>query len=234
MFTIFIVEDDHKLGTLLQKQFEKYGYRAVTARCFHDILAEFQDINPHLVVMDVNLPRFDGFYWCRQIRAVSNCPILFLSARDSSMDQVMAIENGADDYMTKPFHYELALAKVKSLLRRVYGSYAQGMRNERTIELSGLILYPERLLLSFKNQTAELSHTESKLLQELMERSGRVVSRDRLLERIWDDQNFIDDNTLSVYVARVRKKLKDLGLEDSIDTVRGVGYMLKSVWGENA
>ena len=232
MFTIMIVEDDQKISKLLQSYIEKYDYRAVITEDFHDVTGEFQRLEPDLVILDVNLPRYDGFYWCRQIRSISTCPILFISAREGKMEQVMALENGADDYITKPFHYEVVMAKIKSHLRRAYGTYA-AKGAERTIEFAGLTLYPERLVLTLQEKSIELGHKESKLLESLMERDSRLVSRDRLLEKLWDDQHFIDDNTLNVYVTRVRKKLKELGIENAIETVRGAGYMLKATWRED-
>lgn len=230
MFKIMIVEDDSKISQLLQSHIEKYGYEAAVCERFDDVLSDFQKLQPHLVIMDVNLPRYDGFYWCRQLRSVSTCPILFISAREGKMEQVMALENGADDYITKPFHYEVVMAKIKSHLRRAYGDYA-GKSEERTVEFAGLTLYPERLALSLQDRTVEIGHKESKLLETLMERDSRLVSRDRLLEKIWDDdQFFVDDNTLNVYITRVRKKLKELGVDDAIETVRGAGYMLRATW----
>lgn len=229
MFTIMIVEDDDKISTLLQSYIEKYGYKAVVASDYDHIMAGFQQVQPDLVILDVNLPRYDGFYWCRQIRAISTCPILFISAREGKMEQVMALDNGADDYITKPFHYEVVMAKIKSHLRRAYGSYAN-KGEERTVQFEGLLLFPERLELSLHGRTVEIGSKESKPLEALMERQARIVSRDRLLEKIWDDQMFIDDNTLNVYVTRVRKKLKELHIEDAIETVRGEGYILKATW----
>ncbi|MDR6224426.1 response regulator transcription factor [Desmospora profundinema] len=231
MSTIMIVEDDPKICELLQSHIEKYGYQTLVVSDFERVIDYFHENRPDLVLLDVNLPSFDGYYWCRQIRAVSTCPILFISARESKMDQVMALENGADDYITKPFYYEVVIAKIRSHLRRAYGSYAM-QAEEKTVEWSGLILYPERLELSWKGQTAHLAKKEAMLLEKLMERSGRVVSRTRLLEKLWDDQQFVDDNTLNVYVTRVRKKLKELGIEGALETVRGTGYRLKATWGE--
>ncbi len=193
---------------------------------FEQVLQTFHRVKPDLVLLDVNLPMYDGFYWCRQIRSSSNCPILFLSARDGMMDQVLALENGADDYITKPFHYEIVIAKIRSQLRRAYGSYA----GERTIELQGLFLYPERLQITLGDKKIELTRKESQLLEMLMERPMRVVSRDRLLEKLWDDQVFIEENTLNVHIARVRKKLQEIGILEAIETVRGTGYRMKVTW----
>lgn len=146
MSTIMIVEDDPKINQLLQGQLEKYGYQTINVDHFDRVMDVFAQGQPDLVLLDVNLPKFDGFYWCRQIRQVSNCPILFISARESKMDQVMALENGADDYITKPFDYDVVLAKIRSQLRRAYGMYAP-QETERTVEVAGLRLFLERMEL---------------------------------------------------------------------------------------
>ncbi|MFD0620592.1 response regulator transcription factor [Paenibacillus sp. GCM10027629] len=231
MDRIMIVEDDPKIYTLLKEQLEKYGYKAVVADDFDRIADQFTQIEPNLVLLDVNLPKFDGFYWCRQIRQISTCPILFISAREGKMEQVMALEHGADDYITKPFDYEIVMAKIASHLRRAYGSYAP-KATERSLSLHGLTLLPERLEVSLADQSLELLRKESLLLEVLMERYPRVVSRDRILEKLWDENHFVDENTLNVYVTRLRKKLKDLGIEEAVETVRGAGYRLKVTWAD--
>ncbi|MBD2846721.1 response regulator transcription factor [Paenibacillus sp. IB182496] len=225
MFHVLLIEDDLGLVGLLEAHLAKFGYMTRHVRDFERVLEEFEAFAPHLVLLDVNLPKFDGYYWCRQIRSRSNCPILFISARDGKMDQVMALDNGADDYITKPFDYELAMAKIKSQLRRAYGPYATPL-GERTVEAGGLTLEVDRLALSCGEARVELSPTEIKILDELMGRPEQLVSRDRLLERIWDDQAFVDDNTLNVYIARVRKKLALLGKDEALQTIRGQGYRL--------
>ncbi len=225
METILIVEDDAKLAGLLGAYLSKYDFNTILVQDFNSVLETFKECSADLVLLDVNLPRYDGFYWCRQIRKSSICPILFISARDSGMDQVMALENGGDDYITKPFHYEVVLAKIRSHLRRAYGSYAQN-QEERTLHSGGLTLYPERYVIQIAGQSADLTQKEAILLEALMLKEGRVVTRERLLDLMWEDQHFIDDNTLNVYITRVRKKLKDLGLEDLVETVRGAGYRL--------
>ncbi|TCP70563.1 OmpR family two-component system response regulator YxdJ [Baia soyae] len=232
MYKIMVVEDDPKIAQLLQDHLTRYEFQVEIATQFNQITEEFMRMQPHLVLMDLNLPSFDGFYWCRQIRQTSKCPILFISAREGSMEQVMALENGADDYITKPFHYEIVLAKIRSALRRAYGTYAN--QGERTVEVEGLVLYPERMLLTLKDQSVELSQKEAILIEALMEKKMRVVSRDQLLDRLWNDQHFIDDNTLNVYVTRVRKKFRDLGIQEAVETVRGSGYMLKVTWSKEA
>jgi DNA-binding response OmpR family regulator len=171
------------------------------------------------------LPIYDGFYWTRQLRKVTKCPIIFLSARDSQMDQVMALEYGGDDYLVKPFSYDILLAKIKSHLRRSYGEYSD-LKEERTIKKEQLIFYPERLEVHVLEKQELLSQKEGQLLEILMESYPEVVSRQDLLSQIWDDEHFVDDNTLSVNMTRLRRKLEQLGLADSILTVRGRGYRL--------
>jgi two-component system, OmpR family, response regulator YxdJ len=233
MFKIYIIEDDKQLVTLLEDQLHKFGFDTQSVENFDSVLHQFERFSPHLVLLDVNLPKFDGYYWCRQIRKVSTCPIIFISARDGKMDQVMALENGADDYITKPFDYDIAVAKINSQLRRAYGEFASS-QHDRRIDISGLILDVERLTLSYQNHKVEISHTEARILEELLRRSEKVVSRDRLLEKIWDDQVFVDDNTLNVYITRVRKKLAALTIEDALQTIRGQGYRLLPNWGKQS
>ncbi|MFC9709837.1 response regulator transcription factor [Paenibacillus sp. NPDC056933] len=225
MQSILLVEDDAKLAGLLGAYLIRNGFQVLTVTDFGHVLDEFVEIGPDLVLMDVNLPQFDGYYWCRQIRTHSICPILFISARDSGMDQVMALENGADDYITKPFQYEVVLAKVRSQLRRAYGMYA-AVQQEMKVKNGSMLLYPERYVLEYDGRSVELTQKESVLVEALMGRAGRVVGRERLLELMWEDQHFIDDNTLNVYITRVRRKLKDLGADEILETVRGAGYRL--------
>lgn len=229
MAKILIIEDDPKIAALLQSHLQKYGYNAVVAEQFDAIMEEFHKVQPDLVLLDINLPSFDGFYWCRQIRQFSTCPIIFISARSGEMDQVMALENGGDDYITKPFAYEVVVAKIKSNLRRAYGEYATKVE-ERKIELDGLTLYAERMELVKGGNVITLTKKEAVLLEMLLSRSPRVVSRELLLEKLWDDQAFVDENTLNVNVTRVRKRLQELGIQDAIETIRGAGYRLVANW----
>ncbi|GIP47280.1 Response regulator protein GraR [compost metagenome] len=227
MFTILIVEDDAKMAGMLSGHIEKYGYRAFRVNDFGRVLDEFRESAADMVLLDVNLPKFDGFYWCRQIRGLSTCPILFLSARDSGMDQVMALDNGADDYITKPFSYEVVMAKIRSHLRRAYGDYS-AKQEERTVSAAGLILYPERFTVTNGKTNVLLTQKEAVLLEALLQKAGRVVSREKLLDLMWQGHHFIDDNTLNVYVTRIRKKLKELGMEEAVETVRGAGYLFQA------
>jgi DNA-binding response OmpR family regulator len=192
-------------------------------------MIEFDEYNPSLVLLDVNLPKFDGFYWCRKIRQQSKIPIIFISARDSGMDQVMALESGADDYITKPFYYDVAIAKIKSQIRRAFGDYST-KGEERTVEIEGLKFYPERSEIEFKDEKLIITKREGILLECLMMKYPKVVGRDLLLEKIWDDLEFVEENTLSVNISRVRKRLESLGISKGIETIRGSGYRLNKTW----
>lgn len=227
-----IIEDDQKISKLLQSHINKYGYDGVITTDFDHVLEGFKDIQPDLVLLDINLPSFDGYYWCRQIRTISTCPIIFISARSGEMEQVMALEHGADDYITKPFHYEVVMAKIRSHLRRIYGEYAPKVE-ARIIEQSGLILYPERMELQLHDAICTLSKKEVVLLEMLMQRAPNIVSRGKILEKLWDDYTYVDDNTLSVNITRVRKKLEGIGIKNALETVRGAGYRLKITWKNN-
>ncbi|WP_175639237.1 response regulator transcription factor [Metabacillus schmidteae] len=231
MQKIMIVEDDPKISDHLKKHIEKYGYEVTTVIDFDHVMDEFYRTKPQLVLLDINLPSFDGYYWCRQIRKESVCPVIFISARIGEMDQVMALENGGDDYITKPFSAEIVMAKIRSQLRRAYGEYATKVE-ERVLENNGLSLFPERLEITFQTKTVSLSKKESDIIESLMERYPRVAGREDLLEKLWDDQTYIDENTLNVNITRVRKKLQEIGLEDVVETVRGAGYRLHISWVE--
>ena len=221
---ILIIEDEPKLAAILAAHLQRYGYAAVRAERFDDLKNEFLEANADLVLLDVNLPWYDGFYWCRQIRTVSNVPIIFISARAGEMDQVMAIDNGGDDYIVKPFNLDLVTAKVRGALRRAYGEYAATGEESA---LGALGYDARRLQASYAGRSVELSRTEGQLLEALLRAGGRVVRRDTLLAALWDDAEFVDDNTLTVNVNRLRKKLAELGLEDAVCTVRGEGYRLE-------
>ncbi|HHV64353.1 MAG TPA: response regulator transcription factor [Peptococcaceae bacterium] len=229
-YKIMLVEDDATLAKLLSSYIEKYGFEPVVVDDFNRILDIFREASPHLVLLDINLPKYDGYYWCRKIRQISTVPIIFISARDNEMDQVMGIESGADDYITKPFYYNVVIAKIKSQLRRCYGVFAPDVSEERKIELEGLTLYPERPELRFNSNSIVLTKKEAALAEILMRMSPRAVSRDVLMEKLWDDQAFIDENTLNVNVARLRKKLQEIGINEALETVRGHGYRLNVTW----
>lgn len=228
-YKIYVVEDDKSISLLLKDYITKYGFEVKVAEDFEDIMSEFNDFNPDLLLLDVNLPRYDGFYWCRKIRQQSKVPIIFISARDSGMDQVMALESGADDYITKPFYYEVIMAKIKSHIRRAFGDYAPKI-NERIVELEGLKFYPERSELEFNDERLIITKKEGILLEYLMKKYPKVVNRDFLLEKIWDNIDFVEENTLNVNVSRIRKRLQELGIDNGVETVRGIGYRLNKTW----
>ena len=229
MKRIYLIEDDPKIAGLLKEYLEKYEYDVRIVKKYDNILQEFKSIEPHLVLMDINLPRFDGFYWCRQIRSISNCPIVFISARDSGMDQVMAIENGGDDYITKPFNFDVVQAKIKGIMRRIYGEYAISKQAD-FIEINGFFLHLTAMEAEFEGQMAALTKNEFVLLKAFTDRLNQVLSRTHLLEMLWDDEQFVDDNTLSVNITRLRKKLADINIHKSIQTVRGAGYKMIDTW----
>lgn len=229
MYSVMIIEDDKKITSLIKNHLEKYGYKIYTVDDFSNIKNEFVKNKPSLILMDINLPVFDGFYWCRYIRTISKVPIIFISARDSDMDQVMAIENGGDDYITKPFSYDVLLAKIKGVIRRVYGSYAESINND-VFELNGLFLYVNQSIAEYNNKKVELSKKEFQVLYLLLKNANKIVSRETLLDGLWNDVDFVDDNTLSVNMTRVRKRLEDIGIKDVIETKRGQGYKLMINW----
>lgn len=224
-YRIMLVEDDQKIAAILTEELERYGHTVITVQEFARIKEEFLAAKPDLLLLDINLPRFDGYYWCRQIRLHSSVPILFLSARAGEVDQVRALESGGDDYITKPFNLELLLAKVRSTLRRVYGEYAL-TRESDLLQVGSLLLHRSENRVSRGEGTIELSPKEFRLLALLAERPGAIVSREAILEALWDDVEFVDDNTLTVNVTRLRRRLAELGLEDAIETKRGQGYRL--------
>lgn len=226
---VYIIEDDSSISLLLKEYISKYEFDVKIVEDFEDIMNEFHEFNPSIVLLDVNLPKFDGFYWCRKIRQESKIPIIFISARDGGMDQVMALENGGDDYITKPFYYEVVIAKIKSHIRRAYGDYASQMK-ERIVEIDGLIFYPERSEIEFNNKKLIITKKEGILLEYLIKKYPKVVDRDFLLEKIWDDIEFVEENTLNVNISRIRKRLQDIGISNGVETVRTVGYRLNKTW----
>ncbi len=229
MYKIFVIEDDKKIVNLIKDRLKRYDYNVITVNNYSNIKSEFIEANPHLVLLDINLPNYDGFFWCREIRTISNVPIIFLSARFSDMDQVMAIENGGDDYVTKPFSFDLLLAKIKGVLRRTYGEYAEN-HSKDVYEVDGVYLYKTQNIVELKDKKIELSKKEFSLLYILISNLNDIVPREVLLEELWDDMDFVDDNTLSVNIARLRKRLDDIGIYDSIQTKRGQGYSMVKTW----
>lgn len=225
MYRILIVEDDAKIAAAVSGYLDRYGYECRIAADFRQVEREFLQVQPHLVIMDVTLPYQDGFHLTRALRRHSRAPILFLSARAGEMEQVLGMESGGDDYITKPFHLEVLLAKVKAQLRRAYGEYAAG-GGAAGLQRGALLLDLTLSEMRVGANSQPLTRNEAKLLHLLMERAGTIVSREACLEALWDDAAFVDDNTLTVNVNRLRAKLEPLGLRDALETRRGQGYLL--------
>ncbi|MCI8332378.1 MAG: response regulator transcription factor [Clostridiales bacterium] len=223
MFKIYIVEDDDTIAKELCRHIELWGMEAACATDFRFVLEEFLSLAPQLVLMDISLPFFNGYHWCEQIRRVSKVPILFLSSAADNMNMIMAINLGADDFIAKPFDLNVLTAKMQALLRRSYDY------NDRVnlISHKGALLNLSDATLTYQNERLDLSKNDFRILQTLMENRGSVVSRDTLMHKLWETDSFVDENTLSVNVARLRGKLALLGLTDFITTKKGLGYIVE-------
>ncbi|MCK9222597.1 MAG: response regulator transcription factor [Limnochordia bacterium] len=231
MYRIMIVEDDDKIADILAGYLRRYGYVGICCSDFDDVKSEFVKLDPDLVLLDINLPYMDGFFWCRQIRTISKVPVIFISARASDMDQVLALEHGGDDYITKPFSIDVVMAKVKAALRRTYGEYALETDTKIDVyEVHGLYLNRSKRSLTWQEEEVFLTPKEFALMDILTRHLGEVVLREQLLEALWDDVDFVDDNTLTVNVTRLRRKLDEMGITGAIETVRGEGYRIQNVW----
>ena len=223
MHKILLVEDDEVIRQQVKKMLEQWGYEVVLVEDFMEVLSIFVKEEPHLVLMDIGLPLFNGYHWCQEIRKVSKVPIMFLSSRDQAMDIIMAINMGGDDFVTKPFDQNVLLAKIQGLLRR---SYEFG-KDQSLLEYRSVILNLKAMDLVYQGEVVSLTKNEFQILQVLFERAGNIVSREDLMKELWNSDFFIDDNTLSVNVARLRKKLEAVSLKDFIETKKGVGYGLR-------
>ncbi|HJF31390.1 MAG TPA: response regulator transcription factor [Sporosarcina psychrophila] len=220
--TIFVVEDDVAIFDSLKERFGQWSFNVKGPNDFHDIMVDFINEKPHLVIMDIQLPAYDGFHWCREIRAISKVPIIFLSSRDHPMDMVMAMNMGADDYVQKPFHSDVLLAKIQALLRR---TYAYGEEAPDVLEWNGAVIDMKRGVIRLDGIEVELTKNEFYILAVLVQSNDEIVSRDELIRKLWDDERFVNDNTLTVNVTRLRQKLTELALGDAIVTKKGQGYM---------
>ncbi|MDM5231513.1 response regulator transcription factor [Lysinibacillus pakistanensis] len=227
MYKIYIIEDDANISRLITEQLTKYQFQCYTVQQFHHIVEEFQTIQPHLVVMDINLPTYDGYFWSRKIRQLSTCPIIIVSARINDIDQVYGIENGADDFMTKPFSLDVFMAKVNGLIRRTYGEYASS--DSSIITIANTTLNTDTVRLQTAKQESLLTLKEMQLCKLLFDSYPNVVTRQELLSAIWDDETFVEENTLSVNIGRLRKKFEVIQSLLEIKTIRGLGYQLVEV-----
>ncbi|EAE9317554.1 response regulator transcription factor [Listeria monocytogenes] len=225
MVKVYIVEDDEVIRDTIRKHLSKWGFEIGVVEDFNNILQEFLAFEPQLVILDVNLPFFDGFYWCNQIREVSNVPIIFLSSRNSRMDQIMGMNMGADYYIEKPVDLDVLMARINALLRRTY-SYAD-LEEANVMEHNNVFLHIDTNTLTHLKDKIELTKNEFLILYELMKQKGSIVSRDEIMRALWEDESFVDDNTLTVNVVRIRKKLAEIGLSEFIKTKKGQGYMIE-------
>lgn len=221
---IMIVEDEPIIRDMIGESIRKWGYETIILDDFSQVLEIFLKENPHLVLMDINLPVYDGFYWCNKIRDISKVPIIFISSRNTPMDMVMSINMGGDDFIQKPFYEEVLITKIKALLRRTY-SYTE--TDATIIEHDGVILNLNNGDVFYGDKKAELTKNEFKILNILMQNKGTVVSREKIMRSLWEDESFVDDNTLTVNIARIRKKLAELGKENYIATMKGEGYIIR-------
>lgn len=224
MQKIFLVEDDKTISQLVAKNLTNWGYQVQEVKDFQTILKQIDDFQPHLIILDISLPFFNGYYWCQEIRKTSRVPIMFLSSHDQPMDIVMAINMGADDFVTKPFEMAVLLAKIQGLLRRTYDFVGE----QSLLWFEQVALDLKTMQVSYTEAVEELTRNEFQILRVLFEHGKEVVSREALMRELWNSDIFVDDNTLSVNIARLRKKLTELGLSDLITTKKGVGYGL--VW----
>lgn len=223
MYKIMVVEDDSHLCKEMADGLSRWNFDPIIPKSYDNLLKEFSKESPHLVIMDINLPQFDGFFWCKKIRELSKVPIIFLSSRDTNMDIVMAINMGGDDYITKPFSLDILIAKTNALLRR---TYSYGHESHEVIECKNAILNLHDNTLLYNDTKTDLTKNEFKILLLLMKNQGKIVSREKIMRSLWADESFIDDNTLTVNVNRLRAKLKDVGLDDFIATKKGQGYII--------
>lgn len=223
MYRILIIEDDRGIAEAIKAQAEMWELQANYVQNYRNVMAEFSEFDPHLVLLDISLPFFNGYHWCSEIRKISKVPIIFISSASDNMNIVMAINMGADDFITKPFDQSVLMAKVQAMLRRTY-DFAQAVP---VLEHRGAMLHTGDNTLTYQNEKISLTKNEYKILLTLMENKEKVVSREKLMEVLWDSDCFVDENTLTVNVGRLRKKLEAAGLADFITTKFGAGYIIQ-------
>ena len=224
MYRVFVVEDDPVIAGAVCAQMESWGLEARCAGDFGAVMAEFAAFDPQLVLLDISLPRFSGYHWCAEIRRVSQVPVMFISSASDNMNIVMAMNMGADDFIAKPFDLDVLTAKVQAMLRRTY-DFANPDANR--LKAHGAVLDLGTGVLEYEGAQLELTKNELKVLQCLLEKSGHVVSRDELMMRLWQTDSFVDENTLTVNITRLRRRLENIGLGDFIKTRKGLGYIIE-------
>ncbi|KQL57339.1 MULTISPECIES: response regulator transcription factor [Bacillaceae] len=223
MSKILLIEDDRALFEEIKQQLQQWNFHVYGIENWEEVMETFIHIKPELILIDIQLPKYDGFYWCRMIRAQSTVPILFLSSREHPTDHVMSMQLGADDYIQKPFHLDVLVAKVQATLRRVYNYNHEEQRT--TLTWQGAIINVENNTVTSNDGKVELTKNEMFILKNLLSKRNHIVSRDELIKELWDDKRFISDNTLTVNVNRLRKQLEVIGLGTFIETKVGQGYM---------
>lgn len=222
MYKILIIEDDNTIAGQIEKYLSRWGYQTACVEDFENILPQFTAFDPQLVLLDIGLPFYNGYYWCTEIRKISQVPVVFVSSASDNMNIVMAMNMGGDDFIVKPFDLEVLLAKVQAILRRTYSFQNQSA----VMEYGNVILNLADMSLLYQGTRLELSKNEFRILQQLFENAGNTVSRESIMKRLWDNECFVDDNTLTVNMNRLRKKLEEAGIQNFILTKKGVGYQL--------
>lgn len=222
MYRILIVEDDSSMADVIRRQMEAWGNQVSVVKDFQNVLQIFTEFDPHLVLLDIMLPFYNGYYWCTEIRKISDVPVIFISSASDNMNLVMAINMGGDDFIAKPFDLNVLNAKVQAILRRTYDLAGK----VPVLEQARAILNLNDMTLVFGDAKVELTKNEFRILQTLMENKGKVVSRNTLMTRLWEDDCYVEENTLTVNITRLRRRLEQIGLTDFIKTKTGKGYMI--------
>lgn len=223
MYRIYIVEDDFDIANRIRAHLDGLGFEGKTVEDFRDIVGEYRGFEPHLTLMDIGLPFYNGFYWCSEIRRISKVPVVFLSSASDNMNIVMAINMGGDDFISKPFDLTVLTAKIQAVLRRTYDFGG----TQEIISCKGAVLNISDAVLTYNEEKIELTKNEYRVLLTLMENKGKVVSRETLMNKLWETDCYIDENTLTVNVSRLRRKLEKAGLTDFIATKSGMGYIVE-------
>ena len=222
MYKVFIAEDDDSIANAVTKRLKEWDFEVKRAESYQNVLEEFLEFSPHVVLLDISLPFYNGFHWCSEIRRTSTCPVMFISSSSDNLNIITAMNMGGDDFIAKPFDLSVLIAKIQALLRRTY-DFAE---NIGVIEHKGAVLNTADATLTAFGERIDLTKNEYRILETLLENKGKVVSRERLMNRLWETDRFVDENTLSVNIARLRKKLEAAGLEDFITTKVGMGYIV--------
>ena len=223
MYRIFIVEDDAVIAKILKEHLEKWDYQVDIACDLKNVTDEFEKINPHVVLMDISLPFYNGYHWCTQIRSKSNVPVIFISSMNENMNIVMAINMGGDDFISKPFDLNVVTAKIQAIIRRTY-SFS---KEQDFIDYNQVRLNLSDCTIMSDDKKIELTKNEYRIMLSLMENAGHIVPRDKLMEKLWESEAFVDDNTLTVNIKRLRKKLEENGIQNFIKTKKGTGYIIE-------